>query len=262
MRERSVTFNDGTYTRDLVSDLGLVYSSFEEELPQPKVIKVEIPAGADLDITESVGRIAYHNGTHKFRFLLYGDTQQERLDKKREVLKRLHGKRGTYVLSWEPDYIYTGRWTADVKHFTDNADLFTFTVDRYPWKVSEELTADINSHPVGTYMLSGSERYSDVSIRVRQAATVEVGSGTPFTFDAAGRHDLYASLFGDNLVTVTVSDWWQYLDGTNLVVNPDKITISGSDAQFNADWVLNGTDLYCANEAKQHSTLYYTRKDV
>lgn len=247
---------------DILAANGATLSQFANALPEPKVMKVEIPAGADLDITESVGRVAFHNGTHTFKVLVAAETETAKDEAVRRIVTRLHGKRRQYQLSWDEGYTYTGRFEVSVERLSPLASMLTITSDRYPWKLSEELTADIDSHPVGTHTLLGSERYSGVAIKVRQAATVLVGSGIPFTFNAAGTYDLYAQLYGDNLVTVTVSDWWQYLDGTNLVVNPDRITISGNDAQFGSDWVLDGTDLYCANEAKQHSTLYYTRKDL
>ena len=60
LRDRYITF-DGT---NLKTEYGLIYSSFEEELPEPKVIKVEIPAGIDLDISDSLGVMGYHNGKH------------------------------------------------------------------------------------------------------------------------------------------------------------------------------------------------------
>lgn len=257
MRERTVIF-DGV---DLCERFGMKYSRFVEDIPQPKTTKVAIPGGADVDITEAVGPVAFSNGTHTFEFLLYGDTQVERLAKKRALFALVVGKYKSYRLSWDPGYVYTGRWSAEVEHFSDNADFVTLIVDRYPWKIGDPPESiDMNSHLVAEYLMEGSERYANVAIVTRQNATVQVGDESAEY--SAGSYDLAAQIYGDTLVTVTVGDWWQYLDGTNLVVNPAKITISSEDAAFNSDWVQNGTDLYCENEAKQHSTLTFIRKDL
>lgn len=257
MRERYVVFEE----TNLKEEFGLIYSSFEEELPEPKVIKVSIPGGSDVDITEAIGPVAYSNGQHTLKFLLYGDTQEERLAKKNRLFGMLHGQMSYYELSWDPEYVYQGRWRGEVEHLTDNADLVTFTIDRYPWKLSNQVSVDINSHPSGSYDMEGSARYIAVSLTTKQTGTYKIDSGSATAITANTQTSIATMLAGDHTVSVTVPDWWQYVDGTNLVVNPSKITISGTDAAFNSDWVLSGTDLNCANEAKQHSTLKFTRED-
>lgn len=260
MRERTV-YIDG---EDIRERYGLVYSSFSEQVPEPKVTKVEIPAGSDLDITEAVGQVAYHNGTHEFKFLLYGDTQPERLEQLRNLLGDIHGHYLEYELSWDANHSYKGRWKVEVDHKFDNADVVTMTVDRYPWRLgvpSESI--EINSHPSGVGYLMGSTYYDNITLTTMQAASIVIGVTPMGDFSGAGTHHVADTIYGNNEVTVTVADWWQYLDGTNLVVNPDKgYSLSGTNATFGSDWVQNGTDLYCANEDKQHSTLTYTRRDL
>ena len=261
MRERTI-YIDGN---DIREQYGLVYSSFSEKVPEPKVTKVEIPAGSDLDISEAVGFMAYHNGEHEFKFLLYGNTQPERLAQLKDLLGDIHGKYHEYVLSWDSDYIYKGRWKVTVDHKFDNADVVTMTVDRYPWRLgvpSESI--DINSHPTATVTLMGSTYYDDLNLTTLQTGVKsKVGLAAEVTHGAAGTYHLMDTLYGDNPVTVTVTDWWQYLDGTNLVVNTAKgYSLSGTNAVFGSDWSKVGTDLYCANEATQHSTLVYTRRDL
>ena len=98
MRDRNLTFNGV----DLRDTYGLIYSSFEEEMPEPKVIKVSIPAGLDLDITDSLGTIGMTNGRHVLKFLVYGETEADRLEAKRALMAMFHGRRATYELSWPP----------------------------------------------------------------------------------------------------------------------------------------------------------------
>lgn len=258
MRERTLVFGGV----DLVGDLGLVYSSFEEELPQPKLITVEIPGGADKDITEAVGPVAFHNGKHVLRFLLYRDTQADRLEAKRNALTRLHGKRDYYQLSWDAGYTYLGRCVVEVTHFTDNADLVKLTIDRYPWKTKGMESVDIESHPTGSYTLQGSERYADVSIVLAQQASVSVGGGAAETY-AAGTHTLASQLYGDTEIAVTVADWLMYVDDGDLVVNSDHWDgVEDGDATISATYTISGTDMQFADEADQHSTLKFTRKDL
>lgn len=128
MIHRTMTF-DGT---DLVNDLGLVYSSFSETLPVPKVNLIEIPYGTDIDTTEALGPVTYGNGTHVLTFLVYGDTEAARLQKKDAAIALLHGKRATYTLSWQQGVRYTGRAKVDVTHLSETVDVLTVTISRSP----------------------------------------------------------------------------------------------------------------------------------
>ena len=259
MRERTVYVG----SEDIRDKYGLVYSSFSEKVPEPKVNKVDIPGGSDLDITEAVGFVAYRNGTHELKFLLYSETQEGRLDAMRRLLGDLHGKYLEYSLSWVDGYTFKGRWTVTVEHRFESADLVTMTIDRYPWRFgSESETLDINAHPTGTEWMIGSTYYDDVKITLLQTATVKLGLADSQNLNA-GTHTLMETVYGNNPVVVSNMDWWQYLDGRNLVVNTAKgYSLSGEDATFGPDWVEVGTDLYCANEAKQHATVEFTRRDV
>ena len=250
---------DGT---DLCEEFGAVLSKFEMEPPEPKVTKVEIPAGSDLDITESVGFVAYRNGVHTFGLVLCGDDLPERL---RRLTGLVHGTMADYTLSWDPGYTYRGRWAIEsVERLAANGILVTISVDRHPWKRSEgRVTLEVNSHPTGTVVMEGSTYYDDVRLTHAQSADVTVGTTPMGSFDGEGEDVVAETVYGRNRVTVEVDDWWQYLDGTNLVVNPEKgYELVGTDARFGSDWELVGTDLRCANEAKQHSTVSYTRRDL
>ena len=258
LRDRYVTF-DGT---NLKTAYGLQYSSFEEELPEPKVIKVDIPAGVDLDITDSLGRLGYHDGKHVLKFLLYGDTEEERLEKKRDLISKLHGKRASYVLSWDDGYTYTGRAKVSVEHLFENADVLTLEIDRSPWRVGTQETVDVNCHPSGSYTLQGSQRYSSVSVVMLQGGTTKVGSNAAVTRSGAGTYSLADYLYGDTTITVTVTDWLYYIDGTNMVVNPSKFSLSGSNAVIDDTYTITDGDMAFATEPLQHVTLRYTREDV
>jgi hypothetical protein len=258
LRDRYITF-DGT---NLKTAYGLQYSSFEEELPEPKIIKVDIPAGLDLDITDALGVVGYHNGTHTLKFLLYGDTQAERLERKQAIIAKLHGKRASYTLSWDSGYTYTGRAKVSVEHLFDNADLLTVEIDRSPWKTRTRESVDLNAHPSATYTLEGSTRYHTVQAILRQSGMTKVGSDAVVERAAAGTYTLATDLYGNTVLTFTVNDWLMYVDEPNLVVNESRISYSGTDAVIDADYTVNGTDMVFADEANQHVTVRFYRWDL
>lgn len=258
LRDRYITF-DGT---NLKTAYGLQYSSFEEELPEPKVITVDIPAGLDLDITDALGVVGYHNGKHVLRFLLYGDTQAERLEKKRKLVALMHGKRASYTLSWDSGYTYTGRCKVSVEHLFDNADVVTIEIDRSPWKTHSRESVDLIAHPTATYTLEGSTRYHTVQAILRQSGTTKVGSDAAVTRDAAGTYTLATDLYGNTVLTFTVDDWLMYVDEPDLVVNSSKISISGTNAVIDSTYTITNGNIVFADEANQHITVRFYRWDL
>lgn len=258
LRDRYITF-DGT---NLKTAYGLQYSSFEEELPEPKVIKVEIPAGLDLDISDSIGVLGWHNGKHVLKFLLYGDTQAERLEKKQAVIAKMHGKRANYTLSWDNGYTYTGRAKVSVEHLFDNADVITIEIDRSPWKVHSQESIDLNAHPSASYTLQGSTRYHNIRAKLLQAGTTKIGSEAAVTRSAAGTYTLATDAYGDTATIFTVEDWLMYVSGTNLVVNSSKFSVSGTNAVIDASYTVTNGNMVFPDEAKQHVTLYWYRYDL
>lgn len=258
LRDRYITF-DGT---NLKTAYGLVYSSFEEELPEPKIIKVDIPAGSDLDITDSLGVMGYHDGKHVLRFLLYGDTQAERLTNKQAIIALMHGKRATYSLSWDSGYTYTGRAKVSVEHKFDNADVLTIEIDRAPWKTHTRESVDLIAHPSASYTLEGSTRYHTVQAILRQAGTTKVGNDAAVTREAAGTYTLATDLYGNTVLTFTVDDWLMYVDEPDLVVNSSKISISGTNAVIDSTYTITNGNMVFSDEANQHVTVRFYRWDL
>lgn len=257
LRDRYITF-DGI---NLKTAYGLIYSSFEEELPEPKVIKVDIPAGLDLDITDALGLVGYHNGKHVLKFLLYGDTESERLEKKRELIRDLHGKKADYTLSWDSGYTYTGRGKVSIEHLFGNADLLTIEIDRNPWKVHTRDIIDLNAHPSVSYTMQGSARYHNIIAKLLQAGTTKIGSNAAVS-RTAGAFILADDAYGDTNTTFTVSDWLMYVSGAELVVNESKFSMSGTNAVVDASYTVTDENMAFPDEAKQHVTLYFYRYDL
>ena len=243
---------------DICETYGVTLSKFEQEPPEPKIITVDIPAGVDIDITNAIGATAFHNGVHRFVFAITGTDIVERT---RALKNALHGYYKPYELSWDSGYTYKGRWqVTEIERLSYDARLVTVEVSYYPFKTKTESVV-IDSHPVGTYTLTGSMRYGEIPIKLNQAATVQIGSAV-YNLQA-GTHSIAGDFEGDTTVTVTVSEWYYYVDGTNLIVNPDYYTQSGTDVTFtNPPFSVDGTNIKCEGDEKQRSTLTFTRKDV
>lgn len=124
MHERDVTFNG---TR-LVQGIGLIYSNFEEVLPEPVTSYVQIVGGDAVDVSDSSGSMGYGMGTHVLTFLLNATDQADRLAKKSQIISLLHGKKANYTLSWVSGTTFNGRGAVQFEHLWDNIDVVTITI--------------------------------------------------------------------------------------------------------------------------------------
>lgn len=247
---------------DLCEELGATIYEFSEVLPEPKVHKVEIPAGLDLDITDSLGLVGYHNGKHVLRLLVAADDEAGRIEKVRLLVALLHGVMADYQLSWDEGYTYRGRFTVEVRRVTPRHSYVALTVDRSPWKVYARESVDLNAHPSASYALRGSKRYHDVRARLLQPGTTKIGSSSAVTRSGSGTYALAEEAYGDTQTAFTVSDWLMYASGTNLVVKESKFSTSGTDATIDAGYTVTDGNMVFPDEAKQHVTLYWNRYDL
>lgn len=243
---------------NICEKFGCVISDFQQTPPKPKLHVVDIPAGNDLDITEALGAVAFHNATHTFKFAFTGD---DVLDRVRKFMAFVHGVTGLYVLSWDNTYTNRGRWqVTDIERITNECIVVTAEVDRAPYRTHDS-SVTVDAHPSATYTLEGSARYSNVSITLRQPATVLV-DGESLGELSTGTHDIAALLTADTSITVVMDDWWYYLDGTDLIVNPNHYTQSGTDVTFDSDFVVDGTNIRCDKHEQQYAVITFTREDL
>lgn len=266
-QDRDLTFNGVR----LVGDIGLVYSSFTETLPEPKAVYVDVPGGSPVDVSEALGSIYYGNGIHVLTFLLYAETQEERLLKKARVIALLHGKRASYTLSWAGG-TYTGRAVVAFEHRWDNVDVVTVTITHSPqWTDTSThyvyMTATSKGATVATVYdyLQGAFSYT-VDVKLAQHGTARLGTGSTVaiendnTFVNVGTANANGS--EKTPLYMTVSDWWvgSLTDG-KIILNsthfPD--TIDG-EVTTDSDWALSGTNLTCANYSKQRAYVRVTKK--
>lgn len=137
MAAHEVTFNGVK----LCDTFGLVVTDFIDVPPEPKRFMVDIPGGNDLDLTEALGKVAYHNRKQTIKFLApVGLGELVKLvDSIRQIV---HGRRGEYTLSWD-NSVYDGRWIVKSYEFEgDSAGYITVEIDASPYK-REHVVIDV-----------------------------------------------------------------------------------------------------------------------
>lgn len=251
---------------DICDEYGASLIDFAEELPQPKVIKVPIPAGIDLDITDAFGAVGYTNGKHDISLLVQGADEVERMERVRGLIAYLHGQMMDYALSWDEGYNYTGRFFVKVERVVDYASRVIVSIDHKPFKSKYE-TVEFDAALVNPYILQGSTRYQDLRITLAQAATVSLDGGEAQSF-GAGTSLIASDVFGySHDVAVTLADWLLKIDEENedIIVNTDShpITItSGNLTVADAPYTITNGNLVFDDYAKQIVKLKYYRWDV
>lgn len=254
---------DGT---DVCDEYGAHLLDFSEELPQPKVIKVPIPAGFDLDITDAFGAVGYTNGKHDIDLLVIGDDEAERMERVRRLIAYLHGQMMDYGLSWDAGYSYRGRFYVAVERVVDYASRVTVSIDRRPYKTKLE-TVRLDAHPTATFELVGSVKYQNLRVTLLQQGSAALDGGAAQSL-AAGTHTVAEELTGySHDLAVTLADWLMYLDELtgNYMVNADAhpVTVTDGDLTIaDAPYTITDGNMVFADTAKQKVVLKYYRWDL
>lgn len=251
---------------DICDEYGASLIDFAEELPQPKVIKVPIPAGIDLDITDAFGAVGYTNGKHDISLLVQGADEVERMERVRGLIAYLHGQMMDYALSWDEGYSYTGRFFVKVERVVNYASRVVVSIDHKPFKRKYE-TVEFDAALVNPYVLEGSARYQDLRITLAQAATVSLDGGTAQSF-GAGTSIIAENVLGySHDVAVTLADWLLKIDedANNIIVNTDLHPITITDGNLtvaDAPYSITNGNLVFDDYANQIVKLKYYRWDV
>lgn len=131
--KHSITFGDKNTWRDwhLYTMTQPVFA-----LPKHRSKTVEIPGrSGELDLSDTVtGYPMFENRTGTFKFFL-GDSFSRYMIVFDEIVDYLHGRRMDAVLSDEPGWIYTGRFTVDTRECSPKHGLIVvgYSVDPYKW---------------------------------------------------------------------------------------------------------------------------------
>lgn len=254
MHERYITFNGVTTT-----SLGLIYSSFTETMPEPKTVYVDVPSLYPVDVSEALGNITYGNGIHVLTFLLYADTQEERLAKKAQITALFHGRRASYTLSWASG-TYNGRAAVAYEHRWDNVDVVTVTITHTPYRTSSRSyyvypTATSKTATTATVYdyLTGGSQY-DVSVRLYQSGTARLNNGTTVAIDnTTVNMGTVQDTKGNVPLYIVVNDWWVgSLDDGKLILNATHFpNPTDCEVTTDEDWTRSGTNLACSNYTNQ-----------
>ncbi len=175
--------------------------------PAPKTYTVDIPGGNGvIDLTEALtGDTAFERRSQSFTFGVVGPEDWERT--KTRVSNFLHGRYLEYSLSWDPGYVYRGRFS--VKEYTQHG----LTGTRYG-QLSIEVDADpYKSKGTQAFRLNatGGRLFRFESGRRKVRPTVECESVCWVTFGGetvavpAGTHVLRDVVFREGVNEVYVN---------------------------------------------------------
>lgn len=120
--------------------------------PTPKVYTIDIPgrSGA-VDLSEVLNNdISYNNRSQSFTFYVINIEDFETV--KTDISNFLHGRRYEYVITMDPDYIYTGRFTINsythsvYSNIEHKVGVIEVSVDAEPYKRKENVKRKINCY--------------------------------------------------------------------------------------------------------------------
>lgn len=124
---------------DICQDYDLILlDDYSLPLPDYKSYTIDIPGGNSVvDLTEYAGDIVYGQRSQTFNLVAIGYTQQSIEGLRTKLATLFHGRKYTYVLSMDTDYIYTGRFKFGAPSYTYGENWWTIplTIAAEPYKV-------------------------------------------------------------------------------------------------------------------------------
>lgn len=229
------------------AECGLVVTGYSEKPPSPKVCKVEVPGGCDLDLTDSLtGHAAYSNRTCSISLLAL--PRPGGFAAARTSLKSvLHGRCSEFRLSWDPGFTYKGRAsvTSEQWNASLSSGVFVVEIDASPWKSAG--TRSITVSAVGGTMVTCQSGARPVHPLITCAyPTTVVFGGSQFTVPAGNTYRMNDVVFteGDNEIWLNIHEWvtatWADLSGrkwSDLSAIPwaHVLVDGGADDDFSGD---------------------------
>lgn len=122
---------------------------YELAPPEPKTYTVDIPGGNGvIDLTEALtGDVAYENRTQSFEFACIYPDDFEKI--KTKLSNFLHGRAFDYTLSFDPGYIYHGRFKVTAYTHAGYANGIVgdikIEIDANPYKKKEQRVYQLNA---------------------------------------------------------------------------------------------------------------------
>lgn len=130
---------------DTYANLGLVLERAELSPPEPKTYLVDVPGGdGSIDLTDALtGDAAYGDRRHSFSFAAIVPADFEAL--KTRVSNLIHGRRLDYELSWDPGYVYSGRFSVRSYELSPGVGRIALEVVADPYKTKGLQTYRLNA---------------------------------------------------------------------------------------------------------------------
>lgn len=212
----------------ICSTYGLILTEYSETPPEPKVYTIEVPYGQDIDISDSVNGVAFHDRKHVVGLFYTGGKDQSDFEAKAsQIYSALDGKRGEYSFSWDwwedastppvrTYYTYTGRIkVASVEFMGFGSGLIKLEITASPYKLKERMHKAFTFDSAATVTLSaGRKRVSptittDGNVFVEYGPTVYLNAGVwnvaDLVIDGSQVVTLYAAGTGTDAI---LNDYW------------------------------------------------------
>lgn len=161
---------------DLSIRFGLIMTDdYELNPPAYKSYLIDIPGSdSSIDLTSSVtGFPSYTNRSQIFNMVVLYPENFEKT--KTELCNFLHGKDFDYVLTFDPNYTYHGRFSVDKCQGAYEYSIVQIKIDAKPYKMKTSKTYRLNA--------AGGRMFRFVSGRKPVRPTMEVTSPTVVVFD-------------------------------------------------------------------------------
>lgn len=132
---------------DTLNDLGLTMLQAPSlDPPEPKTNLVDIPGGdGTVDLSEFSGDVRYNDREMEFQFLLNGRTPDAIHREVTDILRKFHGVRSEFELSFDPGFTYTGRASVTESPNLYHGGTLTLKITADPYKHGGTETWKVNA---------------------------------------------------------------------------------------------------------------------
>jgi hypothetical protein len=208
MNKRNLIF-DGI---DFYEEFGLVIGTqddFTETPPEPKTSWLEVPFGNDIDLTEVVdGTVWFSNRKHTIRFnTVLVNRESELIALFSKVMSRVHGKYGTYSLSWDTGCTYEGRLSVTSTEYTlRHAGYITVEIDASPWKDRGTHYTKMRSRGGFTYTVEAGRMPSVPTFELTYPTTVVVNGVSAELHAGYDSDESLVLREGDNVISLVSTE--------------------------------------------------------
>lgn len=182
------------------------------EPPEPKTYTIDIPGGDGvIDLTESLsGDVVYNNRRQEFTFYIINMLDHQTFeDVKTQVSNFLHGRAFDYQLTFDPGYIYHGRFSVSEynhqKFPSGYLGAIKISIDADPYKTRGDQTYVLNAIGGRLFRIQSGRKPVHPTVECSQPITVffdgkqvEVPAGTWRLNDVllkSGYNDFYVNSF-------------------------------------------------------------------